>query len=588
MSHNVTLTASANVANNYGVTVTGTDGTIIHSLTFTLIVIDFNLTAAPNLISVGQGSFNLASISVKALNGFVGSVSLTTVQSPGLTAQIVPNTIVGSGNAVLNVTAASGMAVGHYTVNVTGTSSPLIHLVRVNVTVVPNDFRIQAAITSLSAYPGQSVKSTITLTSLYGFTGAIALSVVAPSQVAASVNPTSVTLSSGGSRSTTLTVSSSSSGTFTVNVTGVSGALKHFTLVSFRSNVDVTFAITLPHPLAPLSEGSTGTVTVTVASENGFTGNITLGYTVVKPIGFAGVGVPNATLTPSILMLSPGTSQNITVAITVQNTVLPQTFGINVTGTSGSLAVVGPIITLMVPAPGFTIVPSPSTVIVGPGARANSTVTLTAQNGQFGPVSLSLVTSNGVTCSITRASVVLKRDGLNTTSLSCTGPIGQNSVQIVGSGTYPYGGGFSQTGSDNFVVASFTLSSTPTGVLVNTGQQGNAKVNVSWTNGYNGMVTFHLVPSSGLTASIDSASLSGSGSEMVHVSSNTAGTYSLVVNATSGPYSQTVTLTVTVSAVGNAAVDPVIIYSGIGIGIVAVGAAAGLLLRRRGKRSRTK
>jgi len=74
---------------------------------------------------------------------------------------------------------------------------------------------------------------------------------------------------------------------------------------------------------------------------------------------------------------------------------------------------------------------------------------------------------------------------------------------------------------------------------------------------------------------------------MVHVSSSTPGTYSLVVNATSGTYSKSVTLTVTISAVSGVSIDPVILYSGIGVGAVAVVAAAFLLLRR-GKRSKTK
>jgi hypothetical protein len=130
-------------------------------------------------------------------------------------------------------------------------------------------------------------------------------------------------------------VSTSLSGTFAVNVTGVNGALKHFTLLSFRSNTDVSFSITLPISQVTLSEGSTGTVPVTITSENGFTGTITFGYTVVKPsTGLAGVGVPNATLRPSTLMLSPNASQNITVVVTVQNNVVSQIFGINVTGTS--------------------------------------------------------------------------------------------------------------------------------------------------------------------------------------------------------------------------------------------------------------
>lgn len=587
-SHNVTLTASASVAKNYAVTVTAFNTTVSRSITFTLIVVDFNLTAATNPIIVGQGFSQTTGVSVTALNGFTGSVSLTSVQSTGLTATITPNAIVGSGNALLNVTAAGSMVPGtSYTVNVTGRSSVLSHMVQVNVTVVQNDFQVRAAPNSVSAYPGLGVNSTITLTSLYGFSGSVSLAIKPLAQVSAIFTPASVSVPKGGTATSILTLSSTSVGLFTVNVTATSGALLHFVLVTFTSNTDVDFAITLPYSQVSIAEGSTASVPVTVASENGFTGTVTLTYTVVKPTGFAGVDVPNATLVPSSLNLVPGFRQNITLMITVRNTVVSQIFGINVTGTDRTLVILGPTLSLLVPPPGFTITPSPSTISVGPGVQANATVTVSAVNGLFGAVSLSLVTPSGVTCSLSRPSVILIRDGSNTTSLSCTGPVGQNNVTITGSGTTPYGSSFTKSGSAKFVVASFTVTSTPTGILVGTGQQGNAKIAISWTNGFNGNVTFKLIPQSGLTATIDSASLTGSGSTMIHVVSNAANTYSLVVNATSGSYSQTVTLTITVNAPANSSIDPVILYGGIGVGIIAVIAAA-LLLMRRGRRSKTK
>ncbi len=586
-SHNVTLAASASVAKNYALTVTAFNATVSRSITFTLIVVDFNLTAAPNPITVGQGFSQTTSVSVTALNGFTGSVSLTSVQSTGLTATITPNVIVGSGNALLNVTAAGSMAPGmSYTVNVTGTSSVLLHLVRINVTVAPNDFQISATPNSVSAYPGLGVNSTISLSSLFGFSGSVNLAIKPLAQVSAIFTPASVSVPKGGSGTAILTLSSSSMATFTVNVTATSGALLHFVLVTFRVNTDVDFAITLPYAQASISEGSTQRIPVTVTSENGFTGTLTLTYTIVKPTGFAGVDVPNATLTPSTLSLVPGFHQNITVVITVRNTVVSQIFGINITGTSRSLVLQGPTLSLVVPPPGFSIVSNPSPLTVGPGMQANFAVTVTAVNGLFGTVSLSAVTPSGVTC-LAIPSLVLSRNGSATTSLSCTGPVGQNNVTITGSGTTPYGSGFTKSGSAVFVVASFTVSPTPTGILVNTSQQGNAKIAISWTNNFNGNVTFKLIPQNGLTASIDSASLTGSGSTMVHVVSTTAGTYTLVVNATSGSYTQSVTLTVTVSAPANSSIDPVILYGGIGVGIVAVIAAA-LLLMRRGKRSKTR
>ena len=590
--HNVTLTASSSVAKNYNIVVTAMNSTLSKSITFTLSVLDFNMTAAPNPIQVGQGSFTLTTVSVIPVNGFTSSTSLTSVQSTGLGAQLTPNSIVGSGTAILNVTAAGSTALGVYTVNVTGTSSTLQHMVQVNVTVVPSDFGISATPSTLSAYPGLNVNSTITLTSKLGFSGTITLSIQAPSQVTGLFNTTTVSVPKDKSGTAILTLTSTASGTFSVIVNATSaGGLKHSVTLSFTSNTDVTFSITNPYSQVTLSEGSTGSVPVTITSQNGFTGTITLAYAIIKPTGFAGVDVPNATLTPSTLSLVPvpNSRQNITVAITVRNSVVgPQIFGLNVTGTLRSLIVLGPTMTVNVSGPGFLIVSNPATATIGPGGTASFTVNVTAVNGLFGMVSLSPANlPSGVTCSPSSVSLLLKRDRSNTTGISCQGPVGSNTVTIAGSGTTPYGSTLPQSGTAQFVVASFSLSSTPTSFPINTGQQGNARINVTWTNSFNGNVTFNLVPQTGLTATIDSSKITGSGSTMVHVSSSTPGTYSLVVNATSGPYSKSVNLTVTISAVSGVSIDPVILYSGIGVGAVAVVAAAFLLLRR-GKRSKTK
>jgi hypothetical protein len=67
--------------------------------------------------------------------------------------------------------------------------------------------------------------------------------------------------------------------------------------------------------------------------------------------------------------------------------------------------------------------------------------------------------------------------------------------------------------------------------------------------------------------------------------SNSAGTYTVVVNATSGSDSHTVTLNVTgLANTGNLlGIDPGVLYSLVGIGIVAALATI-ILLFRRGKR----
>ena len=102
---------------------------------------------------------------------------------------------------------------------------------------VPPDFTISASPTTLTFAKSSQGTSTISLTSVNGFTGTVSLSVtVAPSRHApsASLSPPSVSLS-GGTGSSTLTVSASKHtavGTYTVTITGTSGTISHTVTVT--------------------------------------------------------------------------------------------------------------------------------------------------------------------------------------------------------------------------------------------------------------------------------------------------------------------------------------------------------------------
>jgi fibronectin type 3 domain-containing protein len=105
----------------------------------------------------------------------------------------------------------------------------------------PPDFSISATPASLSIQIGSSGTSTITLNSLNGFAGTIGLSssiscsglcLVYPT---ASLNPTSVTLTAGGSGVSTLTVATSvltTPGTYTITITATSGSITHTVTVT--------------------------------------------------------------------------------------------------------------------------------------------------------------------------------------------------------------------------------------------------------------------------------------------------------------------------------------------------------------------
>src|SRR5256712_1882180 len=103
---------------------------------------------------------------------------------------------------------------------VTGVGSPLTN--NLIPSLQPPDFTITANPSSLTINSGSSGSSTITVTSINGFSGTVSLS----SSTGSSLDVSSLTVSSGGTATATLTITNpASSGTYTV--TGTSGTLTH-------------------------------------------------------------------------------------------------------------------------------------------------------------------------------------------------------------------------------------------------------------------------------------------------------------------------------------------------------------------------
>ena len=136
----LTLTASSTATTGTAtVTITGTSGTLTHTTTITLTVNapaapDFSLSASPTSLTVTQGSSGSSTITVTALNGFTGSVSLSTSALPaGVTASFSVNPATSS--SVLTFTASSTATTGTTAVTVTGTSGTLTHTTAINLTI---------------------------------------------------------------------------------------------------------------------------------------------------------------------------------------------------------------------------------------------------------------------------------------------------------------------------------------------------------------------------------------------------------------------------------------------------------------------
>jgi len=216
---------------------------------FTVNGADFGVSSNPSSLSIQQGSMTNSTISVASLGNFAGSVTLSSSPSspPGLMTSgfsVNPVTVLAGGTAKSNFTISvpANTSPGSYSLTVTASNSTTSRSTSVSVTVIAHDFTIISSPSSLNILQGSSGTTTITLTSLNGFSGTVSLtSTLSSSGPQVSFSPASVAVPSGGSISSTLTVSavpsgaystSVSQGSYTVTVTGTSGSSVHSTTLS--------------------------------------------------------------------------------------------------------------------------------------------------------------------------------------------------------------------------------------------------------------------------------------------------------------------------------------------------------------------
>ena len=148
-----------------------------------------------------------------------------------------------------------------------------------------------------------------------------------------------------------------------------------------------------PNPLN-VTQGTSGTATVTINKINGFSGSVNLSAS----------GLPNGS-TASFSPASTMTSSTLTVNVGVA--AAAGTYNVTVTGASGGLAhtFTLPLTVIVASQPNFQIAVSPGALSVTRGASSGATVTLSGQNGFSSSVSLSASgLPSGVSASFSPAS----------------------------------------------------------------------------------------------------------------------------------------------------------------------------------------
>jgi subtilase family serine protease len=192
-------------------------------------------------------------------------------------------------------------------------------------------FTLSASPTSVTiTQGGAGGTSTITVTDLGGFTGSVSLAASGlPSGVTATFNPNPT----AGTSTLTLTANATATtGTATVTITGTSGSLVASTSLALTVNPAGTpnFTISASPTSLTVVQGSNGTSTITITSQNSFSSATTLTATGLPS------GVTAAFSTNPVTPPANGSATSV-LTLTASATATLGTATITVTGTSGTL-----------------------------------------------------------------------------------------------------------------------------------------------------------------------------------------------------------------------------------------------------------
>jgi len=391
------VSCTSNVAGNYTLTITGANSALSHSITVILQFQDYTIIANPSAVQVNSGSAGSSTITITPLNHFSGTISLSSSASTGATTMINTTSLLGgSGTSTLTF---SANAAGNYTVTVNSSSGTLTHTTTVIVQVV--DFSIAASPSITTILAGGTGNSTITINGLNGFSGTISLILTPSMGLTATIAPNSIT----GSGSSTMSVTSSTSGDYSVSIKATSGMLSH-TIGVIVHVLDYSLTGNPTNLIAPI--GSSTSSTLTLQSLNGYSGNVTLTFTVQSACtstGATGFGggrppfilappavLPSVSISPQTFQLSAGGTQQALVSVSLPSDLLACNYPITILTSDGR---VSHQVVLTVVATDFSMTATPNSLTLQPGANATIVLRLGSLNFFQGNVTLTITSQAG-------------------------------------------------------------------------------------------------------------------------------------------------------------------------------------------------
>jgi len=307
------------------------------TLALTIIRGDFNVSITPPSQSIAARASVNYTVTVKSMNGFELPVNLTVFGLPsGSTFTLSSNPVTppenGTVTSTLTVKTQPTTPGGTFTLTVTGDYKGLKHSASATLVITAaTDFIIEASPTSLTVLPGSYGTTTVTVTSINNFDSMVVLTMSSlPSGVQPTFNPAQNSPPKNGSFASILIVTvglSAPVGTHQLTVVGSGGGITHLLNITL---VTVDFSISVSPTTLTMAQGESRTTTVSVLSINNFNSAVTLSVS-----NWPSAVTPS--FNPTDVIPPAGQSATSILTIAVAKNAPLGTYGLTITGTSGSL-----------------------------------------------------------------------------------------------------------------------------------------------------------------------------------------------------------------------------------------------------------
>jgi subtilase family serine protease len=277
-------------------------------------------------------------------------------------------------------------------------------------------FILAATPSALTIIHGNRGTSAISIIPQGGFSGNVNLSVSGlPSGVTSAFSPNPASTNS----TLTLTVSTTAApATATLTITGTSGKLTSSTMLSLTVTAgNPAFALSAAPAAVTIVQGvGSGTSTVSITPENGFSGKVS----------FATTGLPKG-VTASF-STNPTTSSTL-VAFTATETAKKGTATVTISGTSGSLTASTTLSLTVNPLGNFSLTATPKKLTIERGLSASTTITVIPKDSFSQNVTLS---TNGLPKGVTASFSQNPASSTSTLTLTASpsATIGEKAVTI--------------------------------------------------------------------------------------------------------------------------------------------------------------